>query len=70
MEGETLACGTGASAAAYIAYKLGLIELPVDIKTKGGELLSVDMDSSQELLYLEGDTKFLFQFYIFPDALM
>ncbi len=69
VEGETLACGTGAAASAYIAYKLGLIKPPVKLYTKGGEILSVDITPQEEVVYLEGDTGFLFQFYIYEDAL-
>lgn len=69
VEGETLACGTGACASAYIAYKLNLIELPVDVHTRGGEILTVDLDPENETLYLEGDTLLIFKGKIFPDAL-
>lgn len=55
VEGETLACGTGAVASALIAYKKGLIkEKPVEVYTKGGELLRVDFDENFEEVFLEG----------------
>lgn len=37
--GETLACGTGASAAAAVAIKLGRVESPVTVKLAGGDLI-------------------------------
>jgi len=67
IEAETLACGTGASASAYVALKLGLIEGEVPVLTKGGEWLTIALEG--EDLFLEGDTKFLFSFQIFEDAL-
>lgn len=70
VEGETLACGTGASATAYIAYKLGLAQPPVNLLTRSGEILTVDIDPIDETLYLEGETRFLFEFYIYEDALI
>jgi len=69
VEGETLACGTGATASAYITYKLGLMQFPIEVLTRGGEILIIDMDKD-ETLYLEGDTKYLFEFKIFEDALL
>lgn len=70
VEGETFACGTGASAAAYIAYKLGLVLPPVNLVTKGGEILTVYISSEDETIYLEGDTRFLCEFKVFEDALI
>ncbi len=70
VEKETLACGTGACASAYIAYKLDLINFPVEVFTKGGEILTIDFDPSKEKLFLEGDTKYTFKFQIFEDALI
>jgi len=36
--GETLACGTGACAAAVVGIARGLIDSPVTVRTRGGEL--------------------------------
>lgn len=69
VEGETLACGTGACASAYIAYKLNLINLPVNVLTKGGEILTIDFDPQTETLYLEGETTLILRGKIFFDAL-
>ncbi len=41
VEGETLACGTGAVAGALIASSLGLVSSPVEVLTRGGEKLIV-----------------------------
>ena len=36
--GETLACGTGACAAVVAGIRLGLLDAPVDVETRGGHL--------------------------------
>jgi len=68
VEGETLACGTGASASAFIAKRLGLVEGEVPVLTRGGEWLTVSVDDEE--IFLEGDTRYLFSFKIFDDALL
>jgi diaminopimelate epimerase len=37
--GETLACGTGACAAVVAGIRLGLLDSPVRVRTRGGELV-------------------------------
>ena len=41
VEGETLACGTGAVAAACAIEEWGLGELPVDIQSRSGRILTI-----------------------------
>ena len=41
VEGETLACGTGAVAAACAIEEWGLGKLPVDIQSRSGRLLTI-----------------------------
>ena len=41
VEDETLACGTGAVAAALISAALGKTKPPVDVLTRGGATLTV-----------------------------
>jgi len=60
VEGETLACGTGAVAGAIIAGKLGLVSSPVEVTTKSGEKLTVSYERSGDqftALHLEGNAK-------------
>ena len=40
VEGETLACGTGAVASAVVAYLKGRVRSPVPVRTSGGEILT------------------------------
>jgi diaminopimelate epimerase len=41
VEDETLSCGTGTAAAAYIAYRKKMVSFPVYVKTASGETLTV-----------------------------
>ena len=71
VERETLACGTGSAAAGYICYKLGLISPPIEVLTKGGEILKIfiEKENGKEKIFLEGDTLFIFEGIIEEDAL-
>jgi diaminopimelate epimerase len=48
VEAETLSCGTGATAIALIAYRLGLAQPPVKIRASGGGVLSIEFDGSPD----------------------
>lgn len=63
VEGETLACGTGAVAAALILGALKKVGSPVSLMTRGGILLNVDYawDGKEFTdVHLEGDAKVVF----------
>ncbi len=51
--GETLACGTGASASAVAAHLLGLTERRVNVHLPGGKLL-IDWSRKDDNVYLTG----------------
>ncbi len=54
VEAETLSCGTGAVASAYISRKILNLRFPIKVVTKGGELtVSEDKDK----MFLSGDVK-------------
>ncbi len=59
VEDETLACGTGSTAAAVIAALEGKCESPMDVVTRSGKILKVyvykDEDNNVGRVYLEGD---------------
>jgi diaminopimelate epimerase len=56
IEDETMSCGTGALAAAYIATKLFITQSPATCKTKGGDLIATIKDK----LYLEGPISYVY----------
>lgn len=45
VEAETLACGTGASAAALVLAELGLAGSPVTLLTRGGDRLTIGIET-------------------------
>lgn len=64
VEDETLACGTGCTAAAVVSVLRGLADPPVECLTRGGEVLTVHMDKSGESLnnvFLEGEVRLVFE---------
>ena len=59
VEGETLACGTGAVAAGILSAAHGYVRPPVAVHTRGGEVLTVHFDPVKDgfgEVCLEGDT--------------
>jgi diaminopimelate epimerase len=56
VEDETLSCGSGVLASAYIATKLFMVQSPVVCKTRGGEMIATIKDK----LYLEGPVKYVY----------
>ncbi len=48
VEAETLACGTGASAVAMVLVELGLAASPVALLTRGGDRLTIDIESGSD----------------------
>lgn len=50
VEGETLACGTGACASAWVAVENGKADWPVKVMTSGGECLSITLSSEGHLI--------------------
>ncbi len=54
VEGETLACGTGAAACAVVLAGLQRVSSPVVLQTRGGDLLTVTIDLETPELLLRG----------------
>ena len=62
VESETLACGTGATASAIVAYLKGLIKRkPVKVITRSGEVLTIDFSEDLKEVFLEGSVKKVFE---------
>ncbi len=70
VEGETLACGTGATAAALISALKGLVTPPVEVVTRGGEILKIYFDLQEpEVVFLEGEARFVYRARLAAEAL-
>jgi diaminopimelate epimerase len=72
VEGETMACGTGAVASAIVAAQLDEVSSPVRVTTSGGEHLTISFsisESQEAAVYLEGPTHFIYKGYLSVDAL-
>ncbi len=55
VESETLACGTGATAGAIVAYLKDFVkEKPVEVLTRSGEVLRIDFDDDLKTVFLDG----------------
>ena len=52
--GETLACGTGACAAVVTGIRLGLLDSPVTVSTRGGDL-TIEWPGSAGAVMMTGD---------------
>jgi len=62
VEAETLACGTGAVAAALMSYRLGKISSRrVEITVKSGDILTVDFSEDMTDVYLAGPAKIVYK---------
>ncbi|MDD5169191.1 MAG: diaminopimelate epimerase [Syntrophales bacterium] len=71
VEDETLACGTGSVASALIASWKELVDSPVDVEVKSGEILRIHFDKTVhgfERVYLEGKAKVVCQGSLWEEA--
>ena len=72
VEGETLACGTGAVASAIIAGILGQVQSPVAVTPSGGEQLTIHFSlAGQDIadVFLEGPANFIYEGRLHAEAL-
>jgi diaminopimelate epimerase len=73
VEDETLACGTGATAAALVAAAKGLVQPPVAVHTRSGEILTIHFEPGQGLpprVYLEGEATMIYRARLEPEAMV
>ncbi|MFA5349960.1 MAG: diaminopimelate epimerase, partial [Candidatus Omnitrophota bacterium] len=64
VEGETLACGTGSTAAALIFALKNNLKTPVKVKTQSGEVLKIYFNKDDERfrgVWLEGSAKIAYK---------
>ena len=70
VEGETFACGTGAVAAAAIAASLGRAKTPMNVRTRGGEVLTVHIEREADRfakVSLEGEARAVYEGALLPE---
>jgi len=67
VEAETLACGTGAAASAFVSFKLGMTGFPAEIETSGGEIVTIYFDDKTGSVFLEGHVNFIFEGNLFQE---
>jgi diaminopimelate epimerase len=68
VEDETLACGTGAVAAAALGLALGRLTAPVTAGTRGGFDLTVGRDPATQRFTLAGDARIVAAGELLPGA--
>lgn len=71
VEDETLACGTGSTAAALVAAAKGLVKPPVQVRTKSGEILVIHFEAGEKApdqVFLEGETTVIYQGQLWQDV--
>ncbi|MGB0130501.1 diaminopimelate epimerase [Chlorobium sp.] len=62
VEDETLACGTGAVAAALMSYRLGKVTSPtVKVKVRSGDILEVSFSENLKTVTLSGPAKIIYR---------
>ena len=65
VEDETLACGTGVVASALLSSLKNRVQPPVEVETRGGDVLKVDFESGNgiagSVVYLEGPARIAFE---------
>jgi len=74
VEDETLACGTGAIAAALLSASLGLVTgSSITCQTRGGEDLMISFEgpaSAPEKIFMEGKVRYLFSGQVEADLFL
>jgi diaminopimelate epimerase len=64
VENETLACGTGSVASAVISVLTERVESPVNVMTRSGEKLRIEMQKKEKEIakvFLEGNAQFVYK---------
>ena len=64
VEANTLACGTGSTASALVSARVGYVKPPVRVKTRSGEILTIDFEMKGEKIQnvsLEGEARLVFE---------
>jgi diaminopimelate epimerase len=67
VEDETLACGTGSAAVAFILHKKSKLKSPVELETSGGMRLFIHLSDNDDI-YLEGEARVVYKGVITEEA--
>jgi len=71
VEDETLACGTGVVASALVAGFKGMVKSPVSVRTMGGEVLTVHLETEGKevkRVLFEGDVRIIYEAEMWEEA--
>jgi diaminopimelate epimerase len=71
VEDETLACGTGTVASTLVAAFQGMVNSPVSVKTRGGEILVVHFEiegKKVKKVFFEGDVHIIYEGEMWEEA--
>lgn len=71
VENETLACGTGAVAAALIASELGIVTSPVEVQVRSGEILKIHFEKLEDRftqVFMEGEVRIIYEGEMWEEA--
>lgn len=75
VEGETLACGTGAIASTLAAAARGRVSSPAEVKTRSGESLTIHFEVDRASgeprfseVYLEGEARIAYEADLWPET--
>jgi diaminopimelate epimerase len=72
VEGETLACGTGAIASALVCALRSRVDSPVEVETRSGELLTIHfrhVENAFSEVSLEGEAKVAYEADLWNETL-
>lgn len=72
VEDETLACGTGAVASAIVTAERGLVEQPVKVRTRSGEILTITFKKEGERfqeVWMKGSTTIVYEGKLHEEAI-
>lgn len=67
VENETLACGTGSIASSIIAARMGLVDPPVRVTTRGGDVLTIGFEAAPEgarNVTLQGSARIVYRGFV------
>lgn len=68
VEGETLACGTGALASAIISNERNMTTYPIEVTTRSGGIIKIIYEGSS--YYIEAEARLVYRGFFYKEAYM